>query len=168
MSADPSAVAVIVGSAFPAEAPGGLELKREPIPTPWGPVDLHRIDGEERAAYLLFRHGLPHRLLPNQIPYRAHAWAVRAAGCGALLVTSSVGVLDAQVPLFEPLLVGDLLFPDNRLPDGSACTMFTQPTADHGHLVLNDGLFSTALTQQLRSIAGEVGVSVASEPVVFA
>lgn len=168
MSQRRRAVAAIVGSAFPSEAPGGLQLVQRRVVTPWGPVDVHQVVDAPQPAYLLFRHGLPHRLLPNQIPYRAHAWALRDVGCGALLVTSSVGVLDPQVPLFEPLLVGDLLMPENRLPDGSACTMFTEPAADQGHLVLNDGLFSSAMSAQLRTLAGEVGLAMADDPVVFA
>ena len=35
---------------------------------------------------------------------------------GALLVTSSVGVLDAALPVFKPMLLTDLMMPDNRLP----------------------------------------------------
>ena len=110
-----------------------------------------------RPAYVSFRHGAPHRLLPNQIPYRAQAWALREVGCGALLVTSSVGVLDPALPLYRPLLVGDLLTLDNRLPDGGACTVFTEPDPRHGHLVLNEGLFSRALTSQVEGLAQRVG-----------
>ena len=94
---------------------------------------------------MLFRHGRPHRLLPHQVPYRAHAWALDYVGCHALLVTSSVGVLDPEVPLFQPHLLSDLLMLDNRLPDGSACTVFTEPGTDQGHLVVKEGLFHEGL-----------------------
>ena len=93
--------------------------------------------------------------LPNHIPYRAQAWAFREVNCQALLVTSSVGVLDASLPLFEPLLVGDILTLDNRLPDGSACTMFSEPSQEHAHLVIKEGLFSKALTKQLNEIVSK-------------
>jgi 5'-methylthioadenosine phosphorylase len=92
-------VAVILGSAFAGGVPEDLSLSELQITTPWGEHPVHRVEGLERPAYLLFRHGLPHRLLPHQIPYRAQAWALRAVRCGALLVTSSVGVLDRNVPL---------------------------------------------------------------------
>ncbi len=161
------AVAAILGSAFSDSLPGELDLEPEEVETEWGAQTLYRVPEGERPAYVLFRHDLPHRLLPNQIDYRAQAAALRAVGCGALLVTSSVGVLDSDVPLYRPLLVDDLIMLDNRLPDGSACTMFTEPSEDHGHLVLNDSLFATALSEQVRDLAGAVRASMAAE-VVFA
>jgi 5'-methylthioadenosine phosphorylase len=147
--------------------PGELDLEPEPIETEWGEQTLHRVPDVDRPAYVLFRHEVPHRLLPNQIDYRAQAAALRAIDCGALLVTSSVGVLDRDVPLYRSLLVDDLLMLENRLPDGTACSMFTAPSADHGHLVLDDGLFATALTEQVRDLAGKVRASVAAD-VTFA
>ena len=161
------AVAAILGSAFAESVPEHWDLTPETVETDWGEQTLHRVEGAERPAYVLFRHGLPHRLLPNQINYRAQAAALKAVGCGALLVTSSVGVLDADVPLYRSLLVDDLLMPENRLPDGSACTMFTAPSPTHGHLVLNDGLFATDLTEQVRDLAAGVRASVAAD-VTFA
>jgi purine nucleoside phosphorylase len=160
------AVAVTLGSAFGSEALHELRLAPVEIDTPWGPQTLLRADRSDRPAYALFRHGLPHRWLPNQIPYRAQAYALREAGCAALLVTSSVGVLDSSVPLNAPLLVTDLLTLDNRLPDGSACTMFERPSAGHGHLVLSGGLFSEELSAQIRDIASRLGVEIAAD-VVF-
>ncbi|PQJ35698.1 5'-methylthioadenosine phosphorylase [Salinibacter sp. 10B] len=162
-----SAVAAILGSAFSDSLPDELDLKPEQIETDWGSQTLYRVLDTERPAYVLFRHEVPHRLLPNQINYRAQAAALHAVDCKALLVTSSVGVLDADVPLYRPLLVEDLLMPENRLPDGSACTMFTEPSDDHGHLVINDSLFATDLTEQVRDWAAQVRASVAND-VVFA
>ena len=162
-----TAVAAILGSAFADAFPDELDLEPEPVETEWGTQTLHRVRGLDRPAYVLFRHGLPHRLLPNQINYRAQAAALRAVGCGALLVTSSVGVLDPDVPLYRPLLVDDLLMPDNRLPDGSACTMFTEPSEAHGHLVLNDGLFATGLSAQVRALAEGADAPIGEE-VTFA
>ncbi|MFB6231011.1 MAG: 5'-methylthioadenosine phosphorylase, partial [Salinibacter sp.] len=160
-------VAAILGSAFADSLPGELDLAPEEIETDWGSQTLYRMREVERPAYVLFRHELPHRLLPNQINYRAQAAALRAVGCGALLVTSSVGVLDAEVPLYRPLLVDDLLMLDNRLPDGTACTMFTEPSAEHGHLVFDEGPFAPGVTEQVQDLADSVGASVA-DAVTFA
>jgi purine nucleoside phosphorylase len=162
-----NAVAAILGSAFQAALPEPLNLQPVEVDTPWGRQTLHRVRDADRPAYVLFRHGLPHRLLPNQINYRAQAWALKAAGCGAVLVTSSVGVLDADVPIYKPLLVEDLIMLENRLPDGQACTMFAAPSAEHGHLVLHDGLFSTPLSSQVRTLAAEEGAPIADD-VIFA
>ena len=161
------AVAAILGSAFQDALPEHLNLHPVAVETDWGRQTLHRVTDADRPAYVLFRHGLPHRLLPNQINYRAQAAALQAVDCGALLVTSSVGVLDAEVPIYRPLLVDDLIMLENRLPDGQACTMFAAPSADHGHLVLHDGLFSTALSDQIRTLAAEEDAPIAAD-VVFA
>lgn len=144
---------VILGSAFAAPVLAGRELKSERIRTPEGDVTLYRAPAG-RDAFVLFRHGLPHSLLPNQIPFKAHALALREIACQALLITSSVGVLDPQLPLNKPMLAGDLLMTENRLPDGSACTLFTEPSAEQGHLVVEDGIFSSALGDEVERLAG--------------
>jgi 5'-methylthioadenosine phosphorylase len=160
------AVAAVLGSAFGRETRDELQLAPVEIETPWGRQTLFRTEREDRPAYVLFRHGMPHRWLPNQIPYRAQAWALRQIGCGALLVTSSVGVLSPQIPLNRLLLVSDVLTLDNRLPDGSACTMFESPDPEHGHLVLSHGLISADLSAQLRRLSTEQEHPIAGE-VVF-
>jgi 5'-methylthioadenosine phosphorylase len=160
------ALGVVLGSAFSQHPPRGLALDEKVVETRFGPQPLHRLRGGARPAWVAFRHGLPHTFLPHQIPYRALAAAFAEVGCGALLLTSSVGVLDADVPLHRPLLVRDLLTLDNRLPDGSACTMFTEPEPQQAHLVLREGLFSRALGDQLRGHADAAEAPVAGE-VVF-
>ncbi len=162
-----SAVAVILGSAFDRSLPERLGFERREVATPWGTQTVYAVPSASRAAYVIFRHGLPHCLLPNQINYRAQAAALRALDVGALVINSSVGVLDAAIPLNTPMLVSDLLMPENRLPDGSTCTMFVEPSADHGHLVLNEGLFSIELSRQVHALAPEV-VRPATASLVFA
>jgi len=146
-------VAVILGSAFGADFAEHFEPAPRVERTPYGEAALHRFKGAGREAYAIFRHGSPHRLLPNQINYRANAAALRQAGCGALLLNSSVGVLDPSIPLFRPMLLTDLAMPENRLPDGSACTLFTAPEPGQGHLVPREGLFSPALNRAIEALA---------------
>ncbi len=148
---------LIAGSAFKPEMLPGANLVEDTFDTPFGRWTLFEtaLEGAEtgqRRLLLSFRHGYPHTYLPNQIPYRAQAHALHQAGCEALLVTSSVGVLDLDLPLYRPLIVRDVLTLDNRLPDGSACTMFVDPQPDHGHLVLSEGLISKKLTDQMTDI----------------
>ena len=123
MTSGPTSVAVILGSAFD-QMPEWLELEPRQISTPYGDTTLHALPGSDPPAFALFRHGVPHSLLPHQIPYRANTWALKEVGCGALLVTSSVGVLFKDIPVFQPLLVSDLIMLDNRLPDGSTLDTF--------------------------------------------
>lgn len=154
------AVAAIVGSAFPNVASAlGLELKPVAIDTT-NVSDIYRVAGlgteHARPAYLVHRHGHSHRLLPHQIDYREVVRRLTSLDVGALLVTSSVGVLAPDVPLGELCAVGDILTLDNRLPNGRVCTMFPNHRSDpnHAHLVLTDGLLSTALTAQLDDMVG--------------
>ena len=160
----PTAVAVILGSAFDAGI-ADLELSPQELQTPWGQQQVFAVQQLDRPAYLLFRHGLPHQLLPNQINYRAQAWALSQLGVGSLMVTSSVGVMTDRLPLNQPLLLSDILMPDNRLPDGSACSLFTQPTPGQGHLVLDEGLCSRALNAQLSELAEREDIAMGGEAV---
>jgi len=160
-------VAVILGSAFQDSMPPALNLAQIVIQTAWGEQVLYHAKNFQHPAYLLFRHGLPHRLLPHQINYRSQADALALVGCGALLVTSSVGVLDPALPLFRPMLLTDLIMLDNRLPDGSTCTMFTEPSLRQGHLVVSQGLFSGELNRQVHALAGDL-IHTAKQQIVFA
>lgn len=153
-------VGAIVGSAFSLDFVAELNGREIRIDTPWGPWPLWEVEAEAGSALVSYRHEAPHRYLPNQIPYRAQATALALAGCRSLLVTSSVGVLDADLPLYQPLLVSDILTMDNRLPDGSACTLFVQPSERHAHLVLKEGLISHRLTNAVGEICTAEGAPV--------
>lgn len=159
-------VAVILGSAFDESSPDDLGLQPLEVGTRWGAVTLYQCEREAHRAFVLFRHEVPHRLLPNQVPYRAQAEALANVECGALLVTSSVGVLDPALPLNAPMLVADIITMDNRLPDGSACTMHVDPLENQSHLILSEGLVSRALNDQLIRLATEEGIELGPE-VVF-
>ena len=140
-------VAVVLGSAFGQEELGGRVLAPHTVSTPWGDVRLLRWPDSD--AWVVMRHGIPHRHLPHQIPFRAHTAALAQVGCEALLLTSSVGVLVPNVPLFTPMLLGDLWMPDNRLPGGGPCTMWPTHHSEQGHLVWEEGPFNQALSDQI-------------------
>ena len=143
-------IAVILGSAFEGSFAESLDLSKEEVQTGFGTINVYRSNlRKDRPVYVIFRHGLPHTLLPNQINYRAQAAALKKVNCGALLINSSVGVMDADLPLYKPMLVTDLMMPENRLPDGSTCTIFPKPSKEHGHLLIKDGLFSSTLNSWL-------------------
>jgi len=162
-----TSIAVILGSSFQTTTFREWDLEEVLFETPFGAAVLHRVLGIGRDAWALFRHGAPHRLLPHQINYRANAYALKMVHCKALLVTSSVGVLTARLPLYNLLILNDLIYPENRLPNGETCTMYPNPTADHGHLVLNEGLFSAALKAQLHALFSPLQTAIPDE-VVFA
>lgn len=145
-------VAVILSSAFDDLAGLGEPMTLE---TPFGLQVVYPYHRADRLAFAIFRHGHPHRWLPNQIKWRAQSAALKMLNVGALLITSSVGVLRRDVPLNTPLVVSDLLMPDNRLPDGSLCTMFVEPSPEQGHLVLQEGLFNAEIAQTLVKLGAQ-------------
>lgn len=147
--------AVILGSAFERPALLGRDLEPVQVATRFGPALLHW--DRETRGHVLFRHVVPHRFLPNQIPYRAQAAALHEVGCDRLLVTSSVGVLDRDLPLDAPIPIADVIMFNNALPDGTACTMFPDPTSPQWHLVLDHGLVSDPLTTQLERLSNVAG-----------
>lgn len=145
-------LALILGSAFQSSIANELNMHSITISTPWGEQELYESKSPDgRPIFVISRHGNPHHLLPHQINYRAQAFALQEVHCGGLLINSSVGVLQKELPLYTPMLVDDLIMPENRLPDGSTCTIFTDPERDQGHLVLNGGLFSSSLGNQLQT-----------------
>lgn len=76
--------------------------------TPYGyPADtlLSGKIGSTRVV-ILARHGRGHSLPPTKVPFRANLWALKEAGCSAILATTACGSLR------EKMKPGDLVFPD--------------------------------------------------------
>ncbi|MEL6545483.1 MAG: 5'-methylthioadenosine phosphorylase [Myxococcota bacterium] len=146
--------AVILSSAFSSPALfGQAPLERQRFEQDGVEIDAFRVPRAGEDAWVLFRHGAPHRWLPHQVPYRAHARLLARLGVRSVLLTSSVGVMDPAVPENTPLVISDLLMLENRLPDGTACTVFEHPKETQGHLVLEEGIFSETLNGILDTLA---------------
>ena len=124
-----------------------MDLKKISVGTPWGVVELCEAHGlrSDLRTFVIYRHGFPHNTLPHLINYRGYAAALKLLNCTELLITSSVGVLDEKVPLNTPLLLGDLLMPDMRLPTGDLCTMFSSPsmTQEYSASTSDDSIVSS-------------------------
>ena len=103
------------------------------------------------------RHGRHHHL-PHTIPYRANIAALKQLGARAVLATTVVGAVDPSVPLGRPILFDDLFFPENRLPNGEPCTIFTEPgDPERGHFIGSES-FSPILRRKLALAAGVLGI----------
>lgn len=104
------------------------------------------------------RHGRGHHHLPNTIPHRANLAALERLGARAILATTSVGAVDAGAVLGRAIIFDDLHFPENRLPNGELCTIFTDPgEAGRGHLIASEP-FSPSLRRKLELAAKNLGV----------
>lgn len=159
---------IIVGSAFSFDDLDGVQTERVEVDTRFGAFTLLEATLKgSKTAWFAPRHGIPHQTLPHQINWRAMCAALAEVGCTQVITTSSVGVLDADVPIMTPLLVGDIIMLDNRLPDGSPCTMWPTRHPDQGHLVLEGGVINDALANQLAALARRAKIDVPTARVVF-
>jgi 5'-methylthioadenosine phosphorylase len=112
-------------------------------------------DGTEVA--FVRRHGLRHERISSQVDHRSNLWALKEAGCSAILGTTVCGVIDPELPLATAIVFDDLFFPDNRLPDGSACTFFDEPgRAGRGHYIFGSP-FCSAMRHALILAAQATG-----------
>ena len=87
----------------------GLERVGETrLETPFGDPSDAFITGtlHDREVVFLPRHGVGHRLIPSEIPFRANVWGMKQLGVTHLISVSAVGSLKAEI---EP---GHIVFPD--------------------------------------------------------
>jgi 5'-methylthioadenosine phosphorylase len=106
------------------------------------------------------RHGKGHLHLPHTIPHRANLTALKQLGARAILATTVVGVVDSGALLQRPILFDELYFPENRLPNGEPCTIFTEPgDPARGHFI-GDEPFSPNLRRKMELAARDLGIEV--------
>lgn len=104
-----------------------LATKR--VETPYGePSDIYRvcnISGIE--IVFLPRHGIPHRIPPHKINYRANLWGFRSLGVKKIISINAVGGIK------EGLKPGDILLPDQviDMTHGRESTFFDREEVVH-------------------------------------
>lgn len=104
---------------------------------------------EGNTITTLSRHGKSQRFLSHMINHRAHIEALRLLGVEAILATTSCGVIDSSLELGRMVVFDDLYFPDNRLPGGEPCSIFTNAgEPGRGHLIASSH-FSANLRRTL-------------------
>lgn len=129
-------VGVITGSGIYA-LPGASEVRR--VKTRFGEAELSVVEAGPWRVGAVSRHGEGHRHLPHTVPHRAHLAALKELGARAVLATTAVGAVDPAVRLGSPIVFDDLFFPENRLPCGGPCTLFTDPgDRERGHLITSE------------------------------
>jgi 5'-methylthioadenosine phosphorylase len=148
-------VGVITGSGT-YEMP--VEWEPHVVETRFGEVEVAVFEAGEWRVGAIARHGEGHRHLPHTVPHRANLAALEELGARAVLATTSVGAVHA-VP-GETVIFDDLYFPENRLPNGEPCTVFTEPgEPDRGHLIASEP-FSPKLREKTRLAAKDLGMKV--------
>lgn len=147
-------VAVITGSGF-YDFPKLKASREVEIVTPFGDVQaLCGICGD-RSVLFIARHKKNHALLPNMINHKANIHACRQARVKVIIATSIVGLTNPALPLAKLLIFNDIFYPDNRLPDGSHCTFFTEENqTGRGHYLFESPFFDVT-----KSLSGEDVIS---------
>jgi purine nucleoside phosphorylase len=103
------------------------------------------------------RHGEGHRLLSSQVTHQANITALKDLGVDGILAVTVCGALEPDLPLGTLVVFDDLHFLANRLPDGSICTLHTEPGAPgRGHWIY-DLPFAPALRDALLEGARAAG-----------
>jgi 5'-methylthioadenosine phosphorylase len=104
---DERIIGVIGGSGL-YEIEGLTQLERVRLSTPFGDPSDELVVGHLGDARCVFlpRHGRGHRLLPNEINFRANIWAMKKLGVQWILSVSAVGSMK------EEIRPGDIVIPD--------------------------------------------------------
>jgi 5'-methylthioadenosine phosphorylase len=153
------AIGIITGSGTYA-LPGFEAGEPEEVATPYGSALVSA--GAFAGADVLHvsRHRPGHPLLSSAVTHQANVWALRERGARAVLAATVCGALDLEVPLGSLVVFDDLHFLANRLPDGSLCTLWTEPgQPGRGHWIF-DGPFSAPLREVLLDAARDAGHAV--------
>ena len=137
----------------------GIEADGDPdlVQTRYGtaPVTSGRVAGVD--VLHVSRHRPGHELLSSQVTHQANIAALKQLGADAILSVTVCGALDPSLTLGSLVVFDDLHFSANRLPDGSLCTLFTEPgERGRGHWIY-DRPFSEPLRRALVEGAREAG-----------
>ncbi len=155
-------LALISGSGF-YDLPELSQTEIQTLQTPFGEVAYRQGNWQGQELIFIARHGWRHSHLSHQVEHRAHLWACHALKAEAVLACSVVGVVNPDLPLGQLLLPNELYFPDNRLADGSACTIFNTPGASgRGHFI-SGSHFNQALAEQFKAAAVKTSLTLSSD-----
>lgn len=134
---------------------GDLEITdKVDMETPFGsPSDtlrLGRLEGQE--VVFLPRHGVGHRLLPEELPFRANIWALKKLGVKWVISVSAVGSMR------EHIKPRDVVLPDQFIDrtHGRCDTFFGNGIV--AHIPFSDPICMD-LQARLADAAAEVGAS---------
>jgi purine nucleoside phosphorylase len=135
----------------------GFDGAPHEMPTRFGPtiVSAGRFGGAE--VLHVSRHGDGHTRLSSAVTHQANITALLELGAEAILAVTVCGATDPGVELGSLIVFDDLHFLANRLPDGSICTLYTEPgMTGRGHWIF-DSPFSDPLRDALAAGAREIG-----------
>ena len=152
-------IGIITGSGGDS-LPGLAARSSKEVATRFGPAHLTCGSMAGVDVVQISRHGDGHGRLSNHVNYRANVVALRDANVECVIGLTVCGALDPGIELGSLIVFDDLHFPDNRLSDGSICTLHDQPgVPGRGHWIF-DRPYSEGLRATLVSALGDTGIVV--------
>jgi purine nucleoside phosphorylase len=149
-------VGIITGSGTYA-LPGFEHAERREIGTRFGSVTVTEGRWHEVDVVHVSRHEEGHLRLSSAVQHQANVVALKEAGADCVLAATVCGATDLDVALGTLIVFDDLHFLANRLPDGSICTLYTEPgERGRGHWIF-DRPFSEPLRAALLEGARAAG-----------
>jgi purine nucleoside phosphorylase len=140
--------------------PGLEEGSPETVATAFGEALVTREAAGEIEVLHLSRHGTGHKLLSNHVTHRANVAALKQLDADCVLAVTVCGAVDPSLPLGSLVVFDDLHFLQNRLADGSLCTLHDAPgDPQRGHWIY-EGPFSEGARAVLLEACREAGVDV--------
>jgi purine nucleoside phosphorylase len=128
------------------------------LETPFGAAVVSEGAFAGQTVLHVSRHGEGHKRLSNHVNHRANIWALRELGADCVIGCTACGALDPDQALGGLIVFEELHFLANRLPDGSLCTLFSEPGhSRRGHWIIGPP-FSVSLRTALVAAARAAGV----------
>ena len=150
-------IGIITGSGI-YELPG--EQEHHLVKTRFGETKVSVFEVGPWTVGGIVRHQKGHHHLSHTVPHRANLTALGQLGARAVLATTAVGAVNPGLPLGRPIIFDDLFFPTNLLPDGTTCTIFTEPgDPERGHLISSEP-FSPHLRRKTGLAAESLGIEI--------
>jgi 5'-methylthioadenosine phosphorylase len=149
-------VGIVTGSGTYA-LPGFADATTRDVETRFGVARITEGTWAGVEAVHVSRHGEGHARLSSGVLHQANVLALAEAGADCVLAVTVCGALDPALELGTLIVFDDLHFLANRLPDGSLCTLYTEPgMPGRGHWVF-DRPFAPELRAALLEAAREAG-----------
>jgi 5'-methylthioadenosine phosphorylase len=148
-------IGIITGSGTYALLDGAQATE---VTTEFGPASVSEGSFAGVDVLHVSRHLPGHPRLSHQVSHQANIAALRDLGADAVIGVTVCGAVDPTIALGSLIVFDDLHFLVNRLPDGSICTLHTEPgRPGRGHWVF-EGPFSAGVRGALLAGAREAGL----------
>jgi 5'-methylthioadenosine phosphorylase len=139
----PARLGVIGGSGV-YQMQGAKVVREHDLTTPFGkPSDpVFEVTLDDRTVFFLPRHGVGHRYLPSEVPYRANIYALKQLGVTHVLAVSACGIMK------EGIHPGDMIVPDQIFDR----TKGVRPSTFFGDGIAGHVMFADPFCDELRQV----------------